>query len=103
MRTNDAKEAFNLLIWQVRQFIRDIVKECCGNPEVYSTRIEVSDSMVKVLIYNSETDEIVGQVYELSKFLNLCKEKKIEFQLNTDVRKLVLKSQDKSNRRLRWV
>lgn len=103
MNTKDPREAFNLLLWEVRGFVKNIIQESVAEAEKYSMRLEVSDNMIKILIYNSETQEMVGQCYELEKFLKLCKEKKIEFQLNNDVRKLVLKSQEKSNRRLQWI
>lgn len=103
MSTNDPREAFNLLLWEVRGFIKNIIQESVAEAEKYSMRLEVSDNMIKILIYNSETQQMVGQCYELKKFLGFCKDKKIEFQLNNDVRKLVLKSQEKSNRRLKWI
>ena len=102
MEVRDAREAFNMLLWETRTFVKNIIGESVNDPEKYSMRLEVSEKSVKVLVYNGDTGEIVGQHYDIDRFLRLCKEKKIEFQLNNDVRKLVLQSQDKTGRKMRW-
>lgn len=99
----NSKEAMNQILWETRNFIKEIIKETVPDPERYSMRLEVSDQCLKVLIYNDKTEQIVGQPYDIKKFLSLCSEEKLEFQLNVDVKKLVLLSDEKTNRKVRWM
>lgn len=99
----NSTEAMNQLLWNTRLFIKDIVGECTADATKYHMRLEVSQQCVKVLIYNQDSGQIVGQAYDIKRFLELCQTKKIEFQLNQDVRRLILESDKKVERTVNWI
>lgn len=99
----NAQEALSQILWQSRLFVKDIITEVATDPNQYSMRFEVSDGCVKLLVHNNNTKQIVGKAYTLKNFLTLCKENKLEYQLNYDVRQILVYSLDETTKKVRWL
>ena len=81
----------------VNQFVKKILFEICNNIDDIYIQSGVDDDMkiYTICIFNKKTNCAVQLTYPLKEFLELVNSKKIEFELNKKIRKMVLMSEEK--------
>ena len=109
MQHQQLQKALSPILMQLRGFVKNIVEDSVPNPNVYNMRIEISSNpaYIKFLLHNAEVNQIVGRAYELMAFLEALKtnpkDKKVEYDLNKTVKELIVFSQEKINKEVRWI
>lgn len=101
--TNKIILALNAIDNQIKEFINDILKDLNINSDNIYYKTELDKLCYNVLLYNSETKQTVGHSWLLTIFLELCSKKRIEFEMNTVIRKMILKLKEINVKETIWV
>lgn len=91
---NKIGNAMKIINKEIVQFIKNIMTDCDVNTDIIYYKLEFKDMCYKILLFNSETGTIAGKAWSLTEFLELCSNKKIEFEINIIVRKLLIKLEE---------
>lgn len=91
---NKIGNAMKIINKEIVQFIKNIMNDCNVNTDTIYYKLEFKDMCYKILLFNSETGTIAGKAWSLTEFLELCSNKKIEFEINIIVRKLLIKLEE---------
>jgi len=76
---------------ELSNFVKDIVKEM-GLENQFYYRIDLDGKNFFLYLFNSENNVVAGKAYPYLELVNLCRERKVEFEFNRLVRQMIIKS-----------
>ena len=89
---------------EIKKFLKQIAIDCdVDNGMYFKTEIDPQFFKYKILIHNTTTNQTAGKAWDLKQFLDMCAAKKIELEINTVARQLILKSSDRSVEEIIWI
>ena len=91
------KNSLAVINGEITKFVRRIVEDNAKNPKLVSSRLEIKQNCWLISLYNAETNQTASKAWPMDDFVKMCSYKKIEFELNVAVKKLILIIEDKSN------
>lgn len=89
----------------IKDFVKDIICNIADD-KVYYVKTELMSQCYTLYLFNSERQATVGVSWPLADFLEKCENKKIEYDVNLKVRKMVLKFNEKdlpSGDKIIWI
>lgn len=81
----------------IKSFVTEIIEDIAPSEEIssYFIKTELMSQCYSLYLYYAPMHVIVGVSWPLADFLEKCGSKKIEMDLNTKVRQMILKFKDK--------
>jgi hypothetical protein len=90
----------------IQNFIKQIVKDAVPDDNNYYCKTELMNQCYTIYLYNTERRAVVGKTWPLVDFLELCQRKRIEMELNTQLRKMIMKFDEagiSTGDRINWI
>lgn len=75
----------------IKQVVTDTVESNADNPSAYYVKTELIDMDYALYLFNAEQDATVGTRWRIDMFLDKCKDKTIEFDVQTKVVRMLKK------------
>lgn len=75
----------------VKQVIKDTIINHANDPDIFYIKTEIDEDCYVLSLFNSETEKIINHSWPLTMFLQLCKEKRIEFEMQKKTFQMIQK------------
>lgn len=88
----------------IKSFVKDIVTQTADS-NIYYIKTELMSQCYTLYLFNIERQCTVGVSWPLIDFLKMCENKSIEIEVNSKVRKMILKFNESglSNDKINWI
>ena len=89
----------------MQNFIKDIMKDSVNNVDEYYIKTEIMNQCYSVYIFNANQNVTVGFSWPMADFLSMCANKKLEVETNTQIKKVLLKFNERglSTTKVNWI
>lgn len=89
----------------MQNFIKDIIKDSVSNVNDYYIKTEIMNQCYSVYVFNINQNATVGFSLPMGDFLAMCANKNLELEINTKIKKVLLKFQEKglSTTKPNWI
>lgn len=96
-------QALKIIDEEIRSFVESIVGDVEGSTDNVFYKTSIENMHYLLYLYNKESGQTVGHAWGLTVFLEMCANRKIEFEMNTVVRKMLIDLRDKQSKETIWV
>lgn len=73
----------------VKQVIKDTIETHADNPDDYYVKTELSEKSYALYLWNAPRRDRASYEWPLELFLNMCKNKTVEFEIQSKVLKII--------------
>lgn len=92
----------------MQDFVKDIIADSVSEEELkeYYIKTEIMNHCYSLYIFNRTQQVTVGVSWPIAEFLTMCAGKKLEMELNTKIKRMLLKFEEKglsTGSRINWL